>query len=75
MSIAVSEKPDNLQSSALVWQAVDTGELHTSGVGSGAGYQLPMSKGHHVLPCFAAWDQYYAEPNLYDVWKCLDLSF
>lgn len=45
------------------------GELHTSGVGSGAGYQLPMSKGHHVLPCFAAWDQYYAEPNLYDVWK------
>eukprot|EP00435_Cladocopium_sp_Y103_P054289 s1329_g17.t1 len=37
------------------------GELHTSGVGSGAKYQLPMSKGHHVLPMFAAWEEYYAE--------------
>ena len=40
------------------------GELHTSGVGSGANYQLPMSKGHHVLPMFAAWDEYYAEAPL-----------
>ena len=37
------------------------GELHTSGVGSGANYQLPMSKGHHVLPMLAAWEEYYAE--------------
>ena len=28
-----------------------------------------MSKGHHVLPCFAAIDQYYAEPELYNIWK------
>ncbi|CAJ1460291.1 unnamed protein product [Effrenium voratum] len=45
------------------------GELHTSGVGSGANYQLPMSKGHHVLPMFAAWDEYYAEVELFNAWK------
>eukprot|EP00435_Cladocopium_sp_Y103_P054583 s1329_g17.t2 len=45
------------------------GELHTSGVGSGAKYQLPMSKGHHVLPMFAAWEEYYAEVELFNAWK------
>jgi len=45
------------------------GELHTSGVDSGSGYQLPMSKGHHVVPVFAAAQMFYAEPELYNNWK------
>ena len=45
------------------------GELHTSGVGSGSRYQLPMSKGHHVMPTFNAIAQTYSEPELFNVWK------
>lgn len=45
------------------------GELHTSGVGSGSNYQLPMSKGHHVLPVFAAWQEFYTEAPLFEEWK------
>jgi len=45
------------------------GELHTSGVGSGSAYQLPMSKAHHVLPTFSALGHTYSEPELFNVWK------
>jgi len=45
------------------------GELHTSGVGSGCTYQLPMSKASHVLPVFTAHQQFYTETELFNVWK------